>query len=134
MIYPCLTLLYILNHSLSPTFTLTQAELSTSIILIPLNSLPPHHTFSTPATKLPYHTPSPILQNPHTLLRFFSRAFSPICFSEKIGSTYPTPALKSPLLIINQIPSQSANSILHLLQVHKTYISSPVPSHLSVLE
>ena len=43
------------NHSLSPPFILTQAELSTYMLLIPFKSLhPPHHTLSTLATKLPY--------------------------------------------------------------------------------
>ena len=41
MMQPCLTPLSILNCSLSLHFTLTQAKLSTYILLIPPNSLPP---------------------------------------------------------------------------------------------
>ena len=52
LMQPYLTPLSIRNHSLTPPFTLTQAKLST-YILHPL-VYSQYHTFSTPATKLPY--------------------------------------------------------------------------------
>ena len=86
MIHPCLTPLSILNHSLSPPFTLTQAELSTYILLIPFKTLLPtsyilNTCYKASLLTLPYAFSKSI--KPTYTLRIFLSCFL-TCFSVKI--------------------------------------------------
>ena len=107
IIHPCLTPLSILNQSFSLPFTLTQAKLSTYILLIQLNNLTPTSYILITCHKTCLLTLSYIIFKSiePTYTTLFLSCFSTIWFRMKKLIYKTPPFTETPLLILNQTPS-----------------------------